>query len=468
MNDATHTDLIEKLDAAGQSHITAHLGRLDTGEADRLLGDLENVDFKILAGFQDMAGATSSSVAGASIGSLDHVPAPTDAPGRRAWDGAFEKGEAALRRGRVGAFLAAGGQGARLGFSGPKGTYPIGPVTDRTLFQVLLEGWLAGSRRYGKPLPLAIMTSRANDAETRAFLEDHRHFGLCPERVRQFPQRMLPALTEDGKLALKSRDRLFLSPDGHGGALRILLEDGALSWFRSQGVDTLYYFQIDNPLLPVPDPAFIGHHLERGADFTTKVVRKTGPEERMGVFANVDGVMRIVEYIDLPAELARETDDQGRLLFWAGNMAVHAIDLPALETRFGSGLSLPYHVARKPAEVIDPSDPTGPPRSATVCKMETFIFDAIPLMNRPLVVECERGQEFAPVKASEGADTPERARQMMVHRAASWLESAGVDVPRGSGGAPRHPVEISPLTALFKDDLVRADLPDRLDGPLVL
>ncbi|MHC4598704.1 MAG: UTP--glucose-1-phosphate uridylyltransferase, partial [Planctomycetota bacterium] len=276
------------------------------------------------------------------------------------------------------------------------------------------------------------------------------------------------ALTEGGKILLRSKGKVFLSPDGHGGALRVLASGGGLEWFRSRGVDTLFYFQVDNPLLPVLDPAFLGHHLLSGSQFTTKVARKTGPEERMGVFARVDGRLRVVEYIHVPENLARARDEEGRLLLWAGNVAVHVIDLAFVEG-LGRDFVLPLHAARKPEHGIDETGQPLDPATPRAIKLETFIFDAIPLAEKALIVEVDREEEFGPVKSSEGADTPENARRMMTAKAARWLESVGAKIPRRPGGDPVHPIEISPLTALGPSDLealVKEGL--ALDGPLVL
>jgi len=431
-------------------------------EGDRL----EGVDpglFEVVEGAKEGGEALAEDV---EIGDLPVVSVPeTEAEAGR-WAEARRAGEEALRSGRVGAFLAAGGQGARLGFEGPKGTFPIGPVTGRTLFHLYAEAILARVRRHGSPVPWLVMTSEENHAETEAFFRDRGFFGVPEGDIRFLPQRMLPAFSPEGKILLQEKDRLFMNPDGHGGALRVLCEGGGLSWFRERGVDTLFYFQVDNPLLPVLDPAFLGHHFLEGSQFSTKVVSKTGPEEKMGVFAVVDGTLRVVEYIHLPASLSGRRDASGRLLFWAGNMAVHVIDLSFVE-RFRGEIALPFHVARKPATVLDAS---GGRAEAEALKLETFIFDAIPLAERSLLVEAVREEAFAPVKAAEGTDTPARARRMMTAKAARWLAGAGASVPRDeSTGAPAHPIELSPLTALEAEDLVgRVSRTLTVNGPTVL
>lgn len=434
--------------ARGQDHAFRFVEDLD-GDARRVFLDtLASVDLALGEQLRGILARGEGLEPTARIEPFPYVPLddPRAAAARRA-------GEEALAAGRVGAFLAAGGQGVRLGFDGPKGTYPIGPVTDRSLFQVFAETLAARGRRHGRPVPLAVMTSPENHEATRAFFEARGHFGLAAENVGFFPQRMLPAFSPEGKILLQGPGALFLSPDGHGGALRVLTRGGALEWFRERGADLLYYFQVDNPLLPVLDPPFLGYHLLEGSQFTTKVVRKTGPGERMGVFARVDGVLRVVEYIHLPEALAAERDAAGRLVFWAGNVAVHVLSLDLVE-RFRDGVSLPFHAARKPARILDPLSPSPDPVDGEAVKLETFIFDAIPMADKALVVEVSREDEFAPVKASEGADTPDTARRRLTRKAARWLEGAGARIERDAAGDPIHAIEISPHTALEPGDLV--------------
>ncbi|MHC5039785.1 MAG: UTP--glucose-1-phosphate uridylyltransferase [Planctomycetota bacterium] len=452
---------------AGQGHVFRTWEALDDLQRGALLAQLASVDLTLCRRMPALEGDGPGWPKGAKIEALPYIPLPRTASERRDHEEALRVGEEALRGGRVGAFLAAGGQGARLGFEGPKGKFPIGPVTNRTLFQLFTEAVLAHARRWTSPIPLAVMTSRENHEETGSYFASKGRFGLGEEDLRFFPQRMLPAFSREGKILMRSAGEVFMSPDGHGGAFRVLTEGGALEWFRSRGIDTLFYFQVDNPLLPVLDPVFLGHHLKSGSQFTTKVARKKGPEERMGVFALVDGLLRVVEYLHLPPALAKATDEEGRLRFWAGNVAVHAIDLSFVE-RFGRALSLPTHVACKPAQVLDPEGGDDEPKVMDALKLETFIFDAIPMAERAVVVEVDRAEEFGPVKGAEGEDTPEAARRMMVWKAARWLEAAGVKVPRDAAGEPCYPIEISPLTALFPRDLENATGPaTEVTGPMI-
>ena len=322
-----------------------------------------------------------------------------------------------MRRGEVAALVVAGGQGTRLGFDKPKGLFPVGPAGE-SLFQ-LIAGQVADlSRRYGRPLPLLVMTSPATDAETRAFFAASRDFGLAPGQVRFFEQGTMPAVDlATGGLLLEAPGRLALSPNGHGGTLTALADSGLLTQLRADGVRHVFYFQVDNPLVRVADPAFVGRHIESGSEASSKVVAKTEPGERVGVLALVNGRCGIVEYSDLPRDLAERRTADGRLAFDAGNIAVHLFGVDFLERVTTGAGRLPYHRAKKKVPYFDPATgETVTPAAENALKFERFVFDALPLAERWLVVRCRREDEFAPLKNATGADSPETVRAAVVKR----------------------------------------------------
>src|SRR6185503_1892057 len=243
-----------------------------------------------------------------------------------AWDKAKAVGEEALRAGRVAAFTVAGGQGTRLGYDGPKGTFPVTPLKQKPLFQVFAEKIRAAGTRYGRPLHWFIMTSQANHEATEAFFAEHRHFGLEPGRVHFFRQGRMPAVNFEGKILLETKSSIALSPDGHGGSLRALDRSGSLDLMRREGIDTLSYFQVDNPLVRCIDPAFIGWHLVRSSEMSSKMVPKAYAEEKVGHFCTQHGKTVVIEYSDLPMAMQRETDAKGGLRYIAGSIAIHLLD----------------------------------------------------------------------------------------------------------------------------------------------
>ena len=366
---------------------------------------------------------------------------------------ALRRGEEALRAGEVAVLLVAGGQGSRLGFEHPKGMYEVGPVSKKSLFQMHAEKVLATRRRYGRPVPFLVMTSPATDAETRQFFAEHNHFGLPADEVIFFQQGTMPALDlATGKLLMEDRGRLFLSPDGHGGTLTALADSGLLDHLRDRGVRHVFYFQVDNPLVKIADPTFLGHHLGRRSEASSKVVAKRSPQEKVGVFAQVNGRCTLIEYSDLPDELARQTDETGRLRLWAGNPAIHIFDVAFLERVTRGADRIPFHVAKKKVPHLNERGEQVQPEHENALKFERFIFDVLPLAERWLLVETTRQDEFEPLKNATGADSPETVYRGLCNLAADWLGRAGVAVPRDADGNAAVPLEVSPLFALDADE----------------
>ena len=332
--------------------------------------------------------------------------------------------------------------------------FGIAPVSNATLFQLHAEQVLALGQRYGHTMTLLIMTSPATHDETVQFFHEQRYFGLVREQVKFFQQGTMPAIdAATGKLLLESPSQLALSPNGHGGTLTALTETGLLADLIDQGVKQIFYFQVDNPLVRIADPVFVGRHIAIDSEVSTKVVFKTKPEEKVGVLALVNGRCGIIEYSDMPQAMAEERDDDGNLAFRAGNPAIHLFSTDFLERITTSSSSLPYHVAYKKVPYFDRVsglmiEPTEP----NALKFERFIFDALPLAERWLAVSVEREDEFAPVKNATGNDSPDSCRAMQVERAARWLEQVGVVVPRDETGKSCFPLEIRPSFALDADD----------------
>jgi UDP-N-acetylglucosamine/UDP-N-acetylgalactosamine diphosphorylase len=363
-------------------------------------------------------------------------------------------GEEALRAGRVACVLVAGGQGSRLGFEHPKGMFAIGPVSGKTLFQIHAEKVLALAKRFGQPVPLLVMTSDATHDETVDYFDENHRFGLPPGDVSFFRQGTMPALDlATGKLLMETTGRLFVSPNGHGGTLTALNDSGLLEAVAGRGVTQVFYFQVDNPLVKMADPIFLGHHLLANAEASSKVVAKAGPADKMGVFAEIEGRCSIIEYSDLPADLAKQTDEKGQLRLWAGNPAIHLFSVDFLRQITRGEARLPFHVAKKKVPHVSEAGHNVHPEKENALKFEMFIFDALPMAERWTVVESTRREEFAPVKNATGVDSPETAKQAISDLAAAWLTRAGVQVPLNSEGAVTVGLEISPLFALDAEEL---------------
>jgi UDP-N-acetylglucosamine/UDP-N-acetylgalactosamine diphosphorylase len=313
---------------------------------------------------------------------------------------------------------------------------------------VFAEQIRAYARDFKRVVPWYVMTSDTNDAPTRAYFKEHNYFGLEPRDVFFFRQGMMPAFSMDGKVLLAEKDSLALSPDGHGGSLRALHRSGALNDMRNRGVEHLSFFQVDNPLVHVIDPLFLGLHDLTGSEMSSKTIPKAGPLEKVGNFVVADGVVQVIEYSDMPEALATQKNADGSLRFNAGSIAIHALRVSFVE-RLNSGgtLNLPWHRAEKKVPYLDESGREIKPEKANAVKLEQFVFDAIPLAKNAIVYTTDRGEEFSPVKNAEGVDSPATARRDQIRRAARWLRAAGVEVPTTRDGEPDAAIEISPLYA---------------------
>jgi UDP-N-acetylglucosamine/UDP-N-acetylgalactosamine diphosphorylase len=384
---------------------------------------------------------------------------PADDQQKELYARAQARGQQLLREGKVAAFLVAGGQGTRLGYDGPKGEFPVTPIHNKPLFQVFAEQLLAHGRDAGKPIPWYVMTSEVNDGPTRQFFKQHNHFNYDPANVFFFQQGMMPAFDmASGQMLLGDRGSLALSPDGHGGSLRALDRSGALADMRKRGVEHLSYFQVDNPLVHCIDPLFLGLHDLTGSDMSSKTIPKAHALEKVGNFVIGDGVLQVIEYSDLPEELAKKTGPGG-LLFNAGSIAIHALRVSFVERlNQGGQLKLPWHRAEKKVPYVDAAGNPVKPDKPNAIKLEQFVFDAIPLAKNAIVYTTKRDEEFSPVKNAQGDDSPATCRRDQVRRAAEWLELAGVNVARAEG-EPASVLEISPLFATSADQLKTRTLP---------
>lgn len=433
----------DELDSQQQSQLDAQIRGIDFEELARLIAhEVEQVDFSKLAAVAEPPPSVAVDGSGAEWTVAQ----------------AKQRGDEALSRGEVGAIIVAGGQGTRLGFDQPKGMFPIGPVSNRTLFQMFADRLMAIRDRYQVSVPLYVMTSDATDQATRHYFESNEYFGLPPQDVQIFKQGTMPAVdANSGKVLLEAKGSIALSPDGHGGTVAALKRSGCLDDAQQRGIKHLSYIQVDNPLSALCDPVLIGHHLLAESEMTTHVVRKRDADERVGnvVFAN--GSVQIIEYSDLPEAAAQAKQPDGSLRLWAGNIAVHILDVGFLERMYDSADSLPFHRANKKVTCIDAAGTQVVPDAPNAIKFERFIFDMLPQANNAFVVEALPSEAFAPVKNADGAksDTPELSRRAIHELHRKWLELAGAVVDEGVL------VEINPRFSLSGEEL-REKIPANL------
>ncbi|MFC1762886.1 UTP--glucose-1-phosphate uridylyltransferase [Planctomycetota bacterium] len=386
---------------------------------------------------------------------------PTDPSQQEKYAQARARGRELIAAGKVGAFVVAGGQGTRLGFDGPKGNYAASPIKTKSLFQLFAEAILAVRQRYQTQCPWYIMTSPLNHQETVEIFKARGYFSLPEEDVFIFQQGTLPNFGFDGQILMTEKDTLAQSPDGHGGSLKALFDSDAITDMKARNVEYLSYWQVDNPLINIFDPLFIGLHVLDQAEMSSKAIKKTSPKEKVGNFCLVDDKVTVVEYSDLPDPIAEQRDADGKLLFEMGSIGIHLINRDFIETLNQGGFGLPLHRAVKKIPFVGPTGQCVDPETPNGVKLETFVFDALPLAKHSIILETERAEEFAPIKNAIGVDSAESSRQMMIDRAARWLESAGVNVPRKPTGEVACDLEIAASFALEPKDLLakRESLP---------
>ncbi|MDB5335195.1 MAG: putative uridylyltransferase [Planctomycetaceae bacterium] len=461
--------IAERLDFYHQDHLLTGWDELTPRQQAAFAAQIESVDFDqltdLLAQQKSHHSAEEETPAQRAYRAKPPsslVRLPRTAAEQAEWKTAEQRGEELLRAGQVGAILVAGGQGTRLGYNHPKGMYPLAPVSDAPLFQLLCEQLLARAQRAGHTIPYYIMTSDATHDETVAFFQKHRFFGLPKADVYFFQQGNMPAVdAQSGQLLLSDAGQLAMSPDGHGGLLQALSTAGLLENMQDRGIEYLYYHQVDNPLAIVCDPAYLGWHERSGAEVSTKVIAKRSAAEKMGIAVDVDGVTQIIEYSDLPDEVAERKTASGDLELWAGSTAIHVFSREFLERLANGQWQLPFHIAHKAVPSYVPGEGLTTPEKPNAYKFERFIFDILPQASKALIVEADRTREFNPLKNADGVHSPDDVRRSLVNLHLGWAEEAGWEIPEAT------PVEISSLVALdaaeFADRIGQRISPEKTD-----
>jgi UDP-N-acetylglucosamine/UDP-N-acetylgalactosamine diphosphorylase len=447
--------MMECLEKFDQLHLLDFWEELDQQQRGQLEDEIRSIDFEQL---HQLASASDEETQWADLARKAQPPAAwkKNVPFKQFTnEQAIEVGEQALRAGEVGMILVAGGQGTRLGFDQPKGLYPLGPLSNRTLLQILCDLLHARGKRHGVEIPLFIMTSPATDRETVAYLSENEWLGLSKNQVKVFCQGQMPAVSMDTRrILLADKHRIAMSPDGHGGMLAAFEKHGCLQKAKDLGVKHLFYGQVDNPLMQLCDPLLIGRHLLSKSEMTTQVVRKQHPTQRVGNVVSVDGKLCIIEYSDLPDEIGEQRDENGELKLWAGSIAVHVFDISFLDRMAQSSKSLPFHRAIKKVPHVDREGNAIDPEEPNALKFEKFIFDLMPFAENALAVEVDAADGFAPVKnqASAETETAKTAQLAMLAQYRQWLEMADVKIDRGVD------VEINPMFALDASE-IKSKLP---------
>ena len=464
--------LVAALVDAGQSHLVDHANTLQASDpeaADGFAAQLAEHDWPRVARRIDRLVVRGEDEAPYELDALEPpeiLPWQATSALDDRYAAARSRGHELLRAGEVALLLVAGGQGSRLGWDGPKGTFPASPVRKATLFRLLAEQVTAARDRYGVAPAWVIMTGPTNHEDTIAFFEEQEFFGLDRDRIRFFQQGTSPAVDPQGRALLADSGELFVNPDGTGGLFDAIASSGTLDALEAWGVTQLSYVQVDNPSTHAFDPLFLGLHADADAEYSLKVLPKVDPAEKVGLIVRDGDKLRIVEYSDAPPVLTEAREPDGTLRFRAGSIAIHILSRAFVARVADLGdEAVAWHRADKKIDYWDPE--TGEhvdPDEPNAVKFERFVFDALPEARRSIVYETDRVEEFAPVKNAEGTDSPATSKALQIERAARWLERHGVDVPRTGDGEVDAVLEIRATTALEADDLADADLPEHIEA----
>ena len=413
----SYEDTQKLLEKNGQSHLLAFWDDLDEVQKQDMLEQIRQLDFaKINEWIAEFIKKPNSVAISPELDPVpSYRPEPKDYEQARKYTEAIELGKELISRGKVAAFVVAGGQGTRLGFDGPKGDFPISPVRNKTLFQIFAEHIATVSSRYQAVCPWYIMTSPLNHDQTVEIFRSNDYYSLGKENVFIFQQGTLPNFGTDGKILLSDKATIACSPDGHGGSFKALYQSGAVEDMKRRGVEFMSYWQVDNPLIKIFDPLFIGLHVLDKAEMSSKTLIKNNPKEKVGNFCLVNGKVTVIEYIDLPDELAFKQNQDGSFVFKLGSIAIHIINRTFVEKLNAGGLSLPLHRAVKKILHLDEH---GNQIESEGIKLESFVFDGLPLASNSIILQILRSEEFAPTKNATGIDSAVSARQMMVHK---WI-----------------------------------------------
>ncbi len=447
--------IVEKVFSHKQEHVFRWWNDLTINEQKNLLNQLRLIDFTLLQDFieKNIEGDKPTSSKTVTLEPPDILPIPQNDSQKALSDEAGKIGKNAISAGTVAVVTVAGGLGTRLGANMPKGTLPISPIMGKSIFQLHAEKIQAMMKKYDTVIPWYIMTSLNNDEMTRSFFEENRYFGLSTDNVSFFTQGVLPVIDLQGKLLMDSKNSIVTSPNGHGGTLLALKERGILSNMNNRGIKHIFYHQVDNILIKIADPVYLGYHISAGAKMSPKVVQKTDPEEKVGIVGIKDGHLDTIEYSELSDEERHALNPDGTLKFGMGNPAIYLLDVDFVEKINESHFALPYHKAIKKVSCVDENGCKIKPSENNAAKFEMFIFDALKHAEKSIIMEVVREDEFSPVKNAKGEDSPDTAKQSMINMFGRWLREAGVEIPKDEAENVKGTIEVGPLYALDSEEL---------------
>ena len=392
------------LESVHQEHLLKYYDELSEQSKEKLLKQINNVDFSVLKLVENHQTATEK-------GKLEPLGAVTLDQIKEKETEFRATGVNAIKNTKVGAVLLAGGQGTRLGLDKPKGMLNVGVNKTLYLFEQLINNIMDVVNETGTYIPLYIMTSDKNNEDTVNFFEEQNYFGYNKDYIKFFVQEMAPSCDYNGKLYMDATDTLSLSPNGNGGWFSSLIKAGLIKDINERGVEWLNVFSVDNVLQRIADPVFVGATINAGCVCGSKVVRKAAPEERVGVLCLEDGKPSIVEYYEMTDEIINSRNENGELLYNFGVTLNYLFKVDKLIDIMNK--NMPLHIVEKKIPYINENGELVKPESPNGYKFETLVLDMIHLMDNCLSFEIDRKKEFAPIKNRTGVDSLDSARELM-------------------------------------------------------
>lgn len=392
---------MEKLKKYGQEHVLKYYAELPDEQRNTLIEQIDRTDFTVIGQAAEMGKR-------GAIAPIKAMTIPEIDMGRER----FERiGMEAVKAGKLGAVLLAGGMGTRLGSDAPKGMYDIGISKPVYIFQRLIENLMKVVEKAGNYIQLFVMTSEKNHDATVGFFKEHDYFGYDKDYIAFFKQDMAPAADFDGKVYMEAKDSIATSPNGNGGWFLSMKKSGLLELVEKRGIEWLNVFAVDNVLQSIADPVFAGAVLEGGYSVGSKVIRKVNPQEKVGVMCTEDGRPSIVEYIELTEDMLTQRDENGEYAYNFGVILNYLFKVDKLVNLLER--KLPYHKSAKKIPYINEAGELVKPEEPNGYKYEQFILDMIQMLDSCLPFEVVRGKEFAPIKNKTGVDSVESARELL-------------------------------------------------------
>ena len=396
-----YNEAMEKLKRYGQEHVLKYYAELPDEQRNTLIEQIDRTDFTVIGQAAETGKrGTIAPIKAMTIPEIDMVRER------------FERiGMEAVKAGKLGAVLLAGGMGTRLGSDAPKGMYDIGISKPVYIFQRLIENLMKVVEKAGNYIQLFVMTSEKNHDATVGFFKEHDYFGYDKDYIAFFKQDMAPAADFDGKVYMEAKDSIATSPNGNGGWFLSMKKSGLLELVEKRGIEWLNVFAVDNVLQSIADPVFAGAVLEGGYSVGSKVIRKVNPQEKVGVMCTEDGRPSIVEYIELTEDMLTQRDENGEYAYNFGVILNYLFKVDKLVNLLER--KLPYHKSAKKIPYINEAGELVKPEEPNGYKYEQFILDMIQMLDSCLPFEVVRGKEFAPIKNKTGVDSVESARELL-------------------------------------------------------